>query len=445
MDDIRLVSISGENIRKLKTVAVKLDGEPGVFGVTSGGENDEGKTTFLNMIAMLFGGKKAVKVNTIQRGMDGAWIRGELNNGYSIDLRFTAKAPDGYLTITTPDGNTQKAPQSLLDSWCGPFSWDPGALLKRKTKEIEGMILDLASDPGLKGKRAEIGKQRALLLEERRPLNSQTQKASRTKRPEGTRPDPVDVSGEMERLTEMERQRDVRDTALRRADAVLEQMRASEQFASDERDMIEGLKKEYEEELRSREGDLLKHKERAKEQQSEAVRLNEEACALPYDEEGVEATRAHISDADTINESLEPWKEYDRAQSAGKEYSEQAEALTTQIKALDAEEEAMLKAAEIPVQGISFGEESEMLLHGEPLEVASGAQRLNMTCDMAFAANPQVRICLLDEANDFSLKSLEALRKRAAEERFQVIPCRLGVEGPGEIVIEDGTAKGGTP
>jgi len=116
-EGIRLVSVEAENVRKLTTVAVRLDGEPGLFRVT--GDNEEGKTTLLDIIAMLFGGAKAVKPDTIQMGKDGAWCRAELSNGYSIEKRFTAAAPDGYLTVTTPDDAKPNAPQTLLDGWCG--------------------------------------------------------------------------------------------------------------------------------------------------------------------------------------------------------------------------------------------------------------------------------------------------------------------------------------
>ena len=175
----------------------------------------------------------------------------------------------------------------------------------------------------------------------------------------------------------------------------------------------------------------------------EAHRLNGVAVALPDQTEAIRAVELHIADADKVNAELEPWKEYDRTQAEAKEAGKEAEKLTAELKDLDAEEGALLKAADIPVRGISFAEDGSMLLDGHPLEVASGMRRLDMTVDVAFAANPKVRICLLDEANDYGLDALARLNERAVAERFQVFPCRLGLEGPGEIVVKDGAAKGG--
>ena len=173
-EEIRLVSVEAENIRTLGTVAVRLDGESGLFRVT--GDNEEGKTTFLDIVAMLFGGKKAVKVATIQTGKDGAWCRGTLSNGFALEKRFTQATPDGYLIVTTPEDFVPKAPQRLLDGWCGPHSWDPGGLLSRKTSDIEAIILGLAKDPDLKEKRKAITAKREALRDDRRPLNSAKQR-----------------------------------------------------------------------------------------------------------------------------------------------------------------------------------------------------------------------------------------------------------------------------
>ena len=421
-EDIRIVSIEGENIRKLTTIAVRLNGEPGLYRITSDGENEEGKTTALDVVAMLFGGKKAVKPDTIQKGTDGGWARGKLTNGYSIDLRFTPKAPDGYLTVTTPDDNTQKAPQSLLDGWCGPHSFDPGALLKKRIKDIEAIILGLAADPDLKKKRETIATNRDKLTEDRRPWNSEKQRAERTKRPDGTRPKAVDVGGEMERLKRLQEDRQIRTAVENRIAANTTDINATQKDVL----LLEGRLKEQNAALARLQG------ERA------ASKRSLESTADPT--EAITAVESHIADADKVNAELGPWNDWDRAQAEVNEAGEKSAALTKQIKALGAKEEALLKAANIPVRGIGFAEDGSMVLDGHPIEVGSGMRRLDMTCDIAFAANSGVRVVLLDEANDYGIEALDNLHKRAKEKGWQVIAGRLGIEGPGEIIIQDGAA-----
>ncbi len=42
-------------------------------------------------------------------------------------------------------------------------------------------------------------------------------------------------------------------------------------------------------------------------------------------------------------------------------------------------------------------------------------------------------------------EALEALRALAEEHDFQIWACRIGIEGPGEVVIEDGEARSADP
>jgi hypothetical protein len=427
-DGIRLVRIEGEFIRKLTTVAVRLDGRPGLYRVT--GENEQGKTTFLDIVAMLFGGKGAVKTSTIQEGKDGAWCRAELSNGYSIERRFTAAAPEGYLDIVTPDNAKPRAPQTLLDGWCGPRALDPGALLRRKTKEIEAIILSLASEPGLEGKLEKLRAQRTVFATERTPFLSTCQRVQRTPKPEGKRPEPVDVSGEMERLKEL------RARAAEVEDAKRAVVLAEEETASHEARIAA-----MEEQLRILTDNIEAAKRMRPAMEAVVIEAKEAADALGDPSPEIEAVETRIRTADEVQRSLAPWQEWDRLQKEAKHAKAEADTLTKQIKALEVQERELLAAAKIPVPGISLREEDgTMLLDGHPIEVASGMRRLDMAVDVGFAANSDIRVILLDEANDYGLPALKRLHERAAEKGWQVLACRLGLEGPGEIIVQDGSA-----
>ena len=157
--------------------------------------------------------------------------------------------------------------------------------------------------------------------------------------------------------------------------------------------------------------------------------------------EAITAVESHIKDADTINDTLGPWKDYDRSQEELTEATIQSDRLTVEIRALETEEADLLKAAEIPVRGITFSAEGGMLLDGQPIEVNSGMRKLDMTCDIAFASNSDIRVILLDEATAYGPKALARLDERAKEKGWQVLGCTLRDDDEVEIVVKDGAAK----
>ena len=107
---------------------------------------------------------------------------------------------------------------------------------------------------------------------------------------------------------------------------------------------------------------------------------------------------------------------------------------------MEAKERALLADAGIPVEGLSFDEEGEIILNGRPLAVASGSEKIQMAVDVAVAADPDLKACLVDEANDMDLEMMEALYERALATGFQIFVCRIGLEGKGHVEVVDGCA-----
>ncbi len=435
-EGIRLVRIEGENVRKLTAIAVRLDGEPGLYRVTSGGENGEGKTTLLDVVSMLFGGADAVKADTIQEGKDGAWVRGTLSNGYTIERRFTAAAPAGYLDVTTPDNARPKKPQTLLSGWAGPHSWDPGALLRKKPSELASLVLSLASRPGLEAQLRSLAQERATVEEQRKDLNRQVQLAQRTPIPEGERPMPVDTSAEMERLARLEDDAKLRSAELYAWERAEDRLEAASADVATQEKTVHGLA----DRLAKARQDLSVIRATVEAAGADVEQARARYEALPDPSGPMEEVRIRIRSANQVQTALARWTEYDRIQFDAESAKAEAAELTRSLKAIDHERERQMLEAGIPVPGATFSAAGELLLHGRPFEVASGREKLDFAVDVAFAANPAVKVVLLDEANDYSLAALEGLDERARERGWQVIACRLGLEGPGEIVVTGGVA-----
>ena len=435
-EDVRLLSLEAENFHRLKIARVRFDEEAGFVPITSGGENGEGKTSLLLAFCALVGGDGAIRPDVIHEGADGGWVRGEFSNGVRIERRFTGDTPKGRLDVTLPGDTKPKKPQSYINEWLGEHTLDPMAVFQMSPKRLREVLLSLGTDPELPAKLDAINAEREQIVKERKPWNSQKQRAERMKRPVGERPEPVDVSGEMARLAELQAQERVRGDAFRATVKKREEVHDNYIKEMDAIREVERLQAELDAATQKRDA-LLVDGDQLKE---EVGRLLEEAQALPDPSEQIEAVTQRISEADSVTEALAPWREYDQAQVDVREAKEQIKPLNERLADLDVEEADLLAGSGIPVKGIGFAEDGTPLLNGKSLDVASGRERMEMALDMGFAANNRLKIILLDEANDLSLSAMKAVNERAKEKRYLVLGCRLGIEGPGEIMVIDGVA-----
>lgn len=407
------------NFRRLRVAQVRLDPDAGLVRVT--GKNRAGKTSLLRAIQGVLGGAKAIEGNPIHDGENGAQARIVLSNGFAVERRFTSATPKGYLTVTSGDGG--RYGQEKLNEWLGPHSFDPLAFMSLRPREKADLLLGLGKDPDLATKLEALDAERKRLYDERTPWITAKRAASRVPEPDYARPEPVDVSAEMERLAKLEaeqRERVAITADIQRVDEGIASV--DEQIAELERKL---------EALRDR-------RARGEKLRAELVAKRD---AIPDRTAAIEAVRAHIADAQAIDEQIRPWEEYDRAQERLQEARARERELTEAIQRVDEEKTRLLAEAAIPVTGLSFAEDGTPLLNGRPFEEASGAERIRLAVEVAMAANPKLRICLLDEANDLDLDSLAALDALAKEHGFQVWAVRIGLEGPGEIVVEDGEAR----
>jgi len=409
---IHVAAVEAQDFHRLSVARVEYVPEVGLVRVT--GANASGKTSLLRAIMAALGGAGEVLPDTIRDdAVDGGEVLVKLTNGFTIRRRFTESNPKGYLTVEGPNGAKHK--QSTLNDWLGDRAFDPLAFFSLKPDKQREVLLSIATDPELPRKLDQLTAKGELVYEKRTPWIAQERHHKGVKRPSGERPEPVDVSAEMERLEALNAKAREREEA--RQDVVACDTAIDEAEGEIERpEFVE---------------------QRSVKRNEAGVRFND----TPDVSNDIREVRDRINQANAINEQLEPWKEWDKSQKALREAKEQVKYHTEQLKELDREERELLQDSGIPVANLSFSEDGEPLLNGHPLSVASGRERIDVAVAVAMAANPELRICLVDEANDLDLGAIEELAKLAVEHDFQVWLARIGIEGGGEIVVEDGVAR----
>ena len=454
---IHIVAMEIRNMYRIRFARVKVI--PGVGFVRVTGDNEEGKTSLLHAVMAGFGGAGEVLPAALndEAGGEPGYVKLELSNDFTIRRDITEANPKGILRVMGPDGG--KHSQSKLNGWLGDHhEFDILAFFGLKPARQTQILLGLGTDPDLASKLATKKADHSRLFDERTPFIAEQRRARAVKKPEGERPDQVDVSGEMDRLGELQA------TQRRRGDLGRE--------VNDYREKLAKNRARREEIAETHDLRVVKAREEI-EKLKGAIALLDETAGRDVDmyvEESASLTAAHaelmsagketkatfeamadvtdeidaatdrISKADVVNQRLEPWKRWEAAEQELEAATVEHDLLTAQMQDIKAEEAKLIAEAEIPVEGLSFGENAEPLLKGRPLAVASGAQKIRMAAAVAFAADPELRVCLIDEANDVGMAALEALDEEAKQRDFQILGCRLGLEGPGEIIVDDGFA-----
>lgn len=472
---ITVVGVEASSFHRLRCALVKMVPGEGLVRVT--GKNGAGKTSLLRSIRAALGGAGEVLSDAVvnDASEDGTGqVRLELSNGFTVTRRFTEANPKGYLTVVGPDGG--KHAQSKLAEWLGPLSFDPSAFFDLHPERQREILLSLGSDQELPAKLEALRRARRKQYEERTPWISQKRRTSQVAKPAGERPVPVDVSAElrtMGRLQKAERERAdlIRETerareaartrAARERDAAAHDLEQAESWTGRRKQEAEDADNEVTR-LRAELAEAERRASVAHERIWETVREEERVRAslealpdpdtvaatvpdpvLPPDPaEEMEAVRARIEAADAVQQGLEPWKAWDRAQAELEEAIAAEKAITAQMEALEAQERGLIADAGIGVPGLTFGEDGAPLLNDRPLTVASGAERCRLAVAVAMAANADLRICLLDEeANGLDLDGLAELDRLAKEHGFQLWAARIGLESQGQIIVEDGVAR----
>lgn len=434
---IHVVGVHVENVHRLRLAQVEL--QPGGRVIRVTGKNGAGKSSLLRAVRMAFGGAGEVLPEVLNEDAEdgeAALVRIRLSNEFTVTRRATEANPKGFLRVVGPDGGTHR--QGKLNELLGEnHDFDVLSFFELKPARQRDILLSLGSDPDLAMK-LEIARQAAAsIYDERTPVISEQRRCRAIPKPEGERPEPVDTTAETARLGELqakERRRQDLERVVVAIDEALSDLftkRLENQQSIDElEEQLATARSEHER--------LAGEQETLERDRDAAIQAVADSPDVTSD---IQEVLERLADASEISKALEPWREWERGRELLEKANERHDELTAQLMTARDEELRLIRDADLPIEGLTFdAETNEPLLNGRPLAVASGAERIRMAVAIAVAADPELRVVLVDEANDLDLDSLEALDELAREHGFQIFCCRIGHEGRGEIVVEDGEA-----
>src|SRR5262249_52904367 len=117
-----------------------------------------------------------------------------------------------------------------------------------------------------------------------------------------------------------------------------------------------------------------------------------------------------------------------------------SEELTQAMEQREIEKQKAIASAKMPVKGLSFGD-GEVLMNGIPLNQASHADRIRISCAIGMAGNPKLRVLIIYDGEKLDSVGMKILAEMARKNDFQIWLERVDESGQVGIVMEDGHVK----
>lgn len=412
---MKIISLTAENVKRLVAVAIKPDGN--LVQIT--GKNGQGKTSVLDCIWWALAGATHIQAVPIRQGATEARIR--LDLGEIIVTRTFTENKDGEatskITVENADGAKFPSPQKMLDDLLGNLTFDPLAFARMAPKEqltaLRGFV------PGVDFAALEAANKADydLRRECARKCKDYEVAARNIAAPLG-----LPVSADLavaDEISEKEYVDKITKAAQRNKDIDHERATREGMALS-----IETLKKE-----------IARHQKNLAEMEAMHAKLQPLDVAQDLTE-----MNAEFNAICETNKKIRATAQVVQLAKQAKDCADRADKLTEQMEKRTADAAEAVRAAALPVDGISFTDEA-VLLNGVPFNQASDAEQLRASVAVAMALNPKLKVIRVRDGSLLDEDSMKLLEAMAVEKDYQVWVERVDGSGKVGFVLEDGMIR----
>lgn len=425
-DSLRIVELRAENLKRLRAVHIRPDGS--VVQIT--GANGAGKSSVLDSIYLALAGTKGAPTQPVRKGEKAARIEIDLGD-VVVTRRFTAGGGT-TLELARKDGTVFKKPQAALDGILGALTFDPLAFTRMAPKDqLEQLRALVKLDIDL----AAVDRKRTEAYEHRTDVNRRVKTLQ--ERADSLRKS-VDETIDVTPIDTTAMLDEMQSAGVKAAEIARD---GQDRKAKAERISAGHLRAEK---LRRQAAAML---EEAQAEEDEANRLVDQLNALPPLEQPVDVTALRqqltVAEAENQKRSMQQRARvsYEQAKAELEAARKSADRLTEEIESCEAEKAAAIARAEMPIDGLSFGD-GMVVYNSLPFDQASSAEQLRVATAIGMAMNPKLRILTIKDGSLLDETSLAELERMAEENDFQIWLERVDVSGKHGIVIEDGAVVG---
>ncbi len=415
---MKIVKLSAENVKKLRAVEITPDGNMVVIS----GKNGAGKTSVLDAIWYALGGKRAAKDATkpVREGESKAHATLDLGD-LKVIRKWTAKGTTS-LTVESTNGAKHDKPQTILDALIGELSFDPLAFAEMPEREqVEALlhVLKLDINP------EEIDENRKAAYGERTDVNRDIRK----------------IEAQLAGLTPPED--DVPDKEISSTDLIdkLNAAHALDTENGNKRNELKTMLKEASElkdEIEDAERELANKRRTLEAMIKQGKDFREVVDALV--DPAFEEIQDRLNSVEENNRRIRASNQYRMLQVEREAGQKQHAVLSQKIERLDKKKADAIKAADFPIDGLSF-DENGVTYNGLPFKQSSASEQLRVSLAIAMALNPKLRVIRITDGSLLDSDNFALIENMAKAKDFQVWIEMVDESGKLGVVIEDGAVK----
>lgn len=421
---MKIIKLEIENVKKIKAISVAPSGD-----VTKvGGKNGQGKSSLLDGIMYLLGGRSTVPERPIRNGEEKASIKVLTDTGYTIQKTISPGGKE-YLRVKSKDGKKISSPQSFLNDICAnkAIAFDPMVFAGKKYDEQVEIMKEVS---GLDFDALELDYKETFELRkiEKRTLSTLKAETEAIEYNEDLlKLDVVNVSDQIEMNNKY--------TSLSNRATKLKGIEASNKSKMNSmRTRISALK----EEIESLKDEGLALKESNIKLESEITEADTKAEAIkekmiPQDEISTISDRnSEIElNARLFSEAVDKRKAFTKK-------NDEVDAMNDKLEKLLLDKKKMISSAKFPIKGLSF--QSDMVTYNDvPIDQVSQAEKIKIGMAIAFSMSPELKVALIREGSLLDDDSLALVAKVAAKYGGQVwMEVVTGDPNECDLFIEDG-------
>ena len=422
----RIANLQIENIKKIKVIDIT----PQKDLVIIEGENKAGKTSIMDSISYLLGGKMLIPEQPIRQGEKEGMAKAVIG-----DFEVIRKWSNPYtstLKIKTADGTSPSSPQKWLDEKIGSFALEVAELMSMRKddritvfKRITGLKLD---DLKVKYERVQDDKR----LEARRLEGLKKELSTLDDLPEKAETENFDALQEERKKKEEENE--IYEGQLR--------------IISIKDESIKDAQMDVEENVQ----EIITRTDRIKELESENKRFEEEIndvrnVVKEYELKLKDMTKWDLSEIDErmkkANDSIELQYKYKRKETLATDVlvlGKEIEGYVVEMDKIKKEKSDRIKNTKLPIEGLEF--DGDVIKYNDiEFEECSTAERIEIALAVAVEENPNIRVLLIREGSSLDESAVKRVKKLAKEHNFQIWIETVHSSDSSAIHIEEGEIK----